>query len=59
MFALLKDLIMTFVEYAKTLPIAEEIYESIYGEPKTHAEWAEKFNKVGDINKILIKTWNG
>jgi hypothetical protein len=35
------------------LKIAREIYNSITPPPKTHAEWAEAFNKVGDIKKIL------
>jgi hypothetical protein len=37
----------------KNLKIAREIYNSITPPPKTHAEWAEAFNKVGDIKKIL------
>ena len=43
----------TFLEYQKTLPKAKEIYLYLQGEPKTHREWAESFNKIGDINKIL------
>jgi hypothetical protein len=43
----------TFLDYQKTLPKAKEIYLLIMGEPKTHTEWANSFNKIGDINKIL------
>jgi hypothetical protein len=43
----------TFLEYQKTLPKAEEIYIALQGRPKTHIEWANSFNKIGDINKIL------
>jgi len=43
------------LKYLVTLPKAYEIYEKLFGEPKTHAEWAERFNKVGDINRILMK----
>ena len=41
-------------EYLKTLPLAYEIYFKLFGEPKSHSEWAERFNKVGDINKIIM-----
>lgn len=37
------------------LPKAYEIYSELFGSPKTHAEWAERFNKVAAINKIIIK----
>lgn len=40
-------------EYSKTLPKAKEIYLSLFGKPETHKEWAESFNKIGDINKHL------
>jgi len=43
------------LKYLETLPKAYEIYEKLFGEPKTHAEWADRFNKVGDINRILMK----
>ena len=41
-------------ECSKTLPIAYEIYNKLFGEPTTHKEWAERFNKVGLINKELF-----
>ena len=44
----------TFLEYSKTLPISKDICTILLGEPKTHAEWADRFNIVGRINKILI-----
>ena len=43
------------LKYLETLPTAYEIYEKLFGEPKTHAEWAARFNKVGEINRILMK----
>lgn len=44
-----------FKEYSKTLPLARDIYHQLYGEPKTHTEWAERFNLVGEINNVIIK----
>jgi len=44
-----------YEKYAKTLPKAEAICIELLGEPKTHAEWADRFNKVGAINKIISK----
>ena len=41
--------------YLKTLPLSKEIYLEVFGEPKTHAEWADSFNKIGKINRIIIK----
>lgn len=41
--------------YLETLPKAYEIYNKLLGEPKTHREWAERFNIVGDINKIIME----
>jgi hypothetical protein len=41
--------------YSKTLPMAREIYEAIYPEHTTHVQWAESFNKIGKINRIIIK----
>jgi len=43
------------LKYLETLPKAYEIYEKLFGEPKTHAEWADRFNKVGEINRLLMK----
>lgn len=45
---------MKFSEYRKTLPLAREIYNSIYPEHTTHTQWAESFNKVSKINNIII-----
>jgi hypothetical protein len=46
----------------QTLAKSYEIYTKLFGEPKTHEEWAERFNKVGEINRILnkmsIETYN-
>ena len=41
--------------YSKTLPLSKEIYLEVFGEPKTHAEWADSFNKIGRINRLIIK----
>lgn len=41
--------------YSKLLSLSEEIYLDIFGEPKTHAEWADSFNKIGKINRTIIK----
>ena len=41
--------------YSKTLSLSKEIYLDVFGEPKTHVEWADSFNKVGRINRLIIK----
>tara|TARA_R110000796_G_scaffold215732_2_gene331742 strand:+ start:10847 stop:11011 length:165 start_codon:yes stop_codon:yes gene_type:complete len=41
--------------YSKTLPLATKIYYKIYGDAKTHAEWANSFNIIGDINLLIIE----
>ena len=46
---------MKFKEYSKTLPLAREIYFMVKGPARTHKEWAESFNTIGDINKLIIK----
>lgn len=51
----IKDFLYPPLKYLETLPKAYEIYEKLFGKPKTHVEWAERFNKVGDINRILMK----
>lgn len=44
---------MKYSQYTSTIEYANQLYISLYGEPTTHREWAEKFNKVGDINRII------
>lgn len=44
--------------YSKLLPLSKEIYLEVFGEPKTHAEWADSFNKIGRINRLIIKHAN-
>ena len=41
-------------EYSTKLPFSKRIYEKLYGEPKSHKEWAERFNIIGSINEILL-----
>jgi len=55
----LKKLESNWKSYSKTLPLSKEIYLDVFGEPKTHAEWADSFNKVGRINRLIIKHANG
>jgi hypothetical protein len=45
--------------YSKLLPLSKEIYLEVFGEPNTHAEWADSFNKIGKINRLIIKHTNG
>lgn len=33
---------------------AEKIYLMLMGTPKTHAEWADSFNKIGAIKRLMI-----
>lgn len=47
---------MSYTEYRRTLPLAKKIYNKLYDDPKTHREWAESFNIIGDINEVLNKT---
>ncbi len=42
-----------FTEYRKTLPQAEEIYKEMMPKPKSHREWADSFNIIGKINRII------
>ena len=50
-----KKLESNWKSYLKTLPLSKEIYLEVFGEPKTHAEWADSFNKIGKINRLIIK----
>ena len=54
-----KKLEIDWKSYLKTLPLSKEIYLEVFGEPKTHAEWADSFNKIGKINRLIIKHTNG
>jgi hypothetical protein len=53
-----KKLESDWKSYSKTLPLSKEIYLEVFGEPKTHAEWADSFNKIGKINRLIIKHTN-
>ncbi len=51
----IEDFINPPLKYLETLPKAYKIYEKLLGQPKTHREWAERFNIVGDINEIIMR----
>ena len=53
-----KKIEVNWKSYSKTLPLSKEIYLEVFGEPKTHAEWADSFNKIGKINRLIIKHTN-
>ena len=53
-----KKIEVNWKSYSKTLPLSKEIYLEVFGEPKTHAEWADSFNKIGRINRLIIKDAN-
>ena len=53
-----KKIEVNWKSYSKTLPLSKEIYLDVFGEPKTHAEWADSFNKIGKINRLIIKHTN-
>ncbi len=53
-----KKIEVNWKSYSETLPLSKEIYLEVFGEPKTHAEWADSFNKIGRINKLIIKHAN-
>ena len=42
-------------KYWEKLPLAYEIYYAVFGDPKTHQEWANGFNIRGKIIETLIK----
>jgi hypothetical protein len=54
-----KKLNISWKSYSKTLPLSKEIYLEVFGESKTHAEWVDSFNKIGRINRLIIKHTNG
>ena len=54
-----KKIEVNWKSYSETLPLSKEIYLEVFGEPKTHAEWADSFNKIGRINRLIIKHANG
>jgi hypothetical protein len=54
-----KKLESNWKSYYKTLSLSKEIYLDVFGEPKTHAEWEDSFNKIGKINRTIIKHTNG
>ena len=54
-----KKLDISWKLYSNTLTLSKEIYLLVFGEPKTHAEWADSFNKIGRINRLIIKHTNG
>jgi hypothetical protein len=43
-------------DYKSYMLKAEAIYNSVYPEPKSTSEIADKFNKVGNIIRILYST---
>ena len=53
-----KKIEVNWKSYSETLPLSKEIYLDVFGEPKTHAEWADSFNKIGKINRLIIKHTN-
>lgn len=40
--------------YSKGLPLSAELYWKIFPPPATHEEWANSFNKIGEINEIVL-----
>ena len=40
--------------YSKNLSLSKEIYLKMFGEPTTHSEWANSFNKIKEINELII-----
>ena len=50
-----KKIEVNWKSYSETLPLSKKIYLDVFGEPKTHAEWADSFNKIGRINRLIIK----
>lgn len=46
-----------YEKYSKTLDIARKICEAIYPQPTSHAEWADMFNKIGNVNQIIMENF--
>lgn len=42
-------------KYRKLQPLADDLYLSLYGEPKSHQEWANAFNIKGKIIETILK----
>ena len=43
------------LKYLDTIKISKEIYLTLFGNPDSHVKWAESFNIIGEINKILYE----
>lgn len=54
-----KKLKSNWKSHSKTLPLSKEICLEVFGEANTHTEWADSFNKIGRINRLIIKLTNG
>lgn len=35
------------------LQLVRKIYNMLYGKPTSHQQWADSFNKIGDIKKNI------
>jgi hypothetical protein len=53
-----KKIEVNWKSYSKNLSLSKDIYLEVFGEPKTHAEWTDSFNKIGKINRLIIKHTN-
>ena len=50
-----KEIEVSWKSYSELLLLSRKVYLDLFGEPKTHAEWADSFNKISRINRIIIK----
>lgn len=41
------------VKYQQSLKLARAIYNAINGSPRTHTEYADSFNKIGAIRRVI------
>lgn len=40
--------------YEEHRPLAELIHLKMVGKPKTHREWADSFNSIGSLIRLIV-----
>ena len=54
-FEIRNKIMIPFKHYAALAPLARKILDAIEGKPKSSQEIANRFNKVGDIVRVLFE----
>ena len=45
---------ITYDEYMKVMPLAQALYDVMYGKPTTHHQYVNSFNIRGSLIRIII-----